>query len=88
MTRGAVLSATPAGASAYRSPVRSAAALVVAVVLTGFTVLLLHGTYEFEGPVVLEVTYDNGLHRGDVVLLLGWLVAMGALALLARRPHP
>ena len=67
---------------------RPAAALVVAAVLTGFTVLLLHGTYEFEGPVVLEVTASHGLHRGDVVLLAGWLVAMAALVVLARRPRP
>ncbi len=53
MTRGAVpfLPRRPprrAARDAYRSPVRPAAALVVAAVLTGFTVLLLHGTYEFE----------------------------------------
>ncbi len=37
---------------------------------------------------MLEVTASHGLHRGDVVLLAGWLVAMAALVVLARRPRP
>ena len=58
----------------------------MALVLSGFTALLLHGTYEFEGPVVLSVSYDHGLHAGDVLVLLGWAVAMAAVVLLVRRP--
>ncbi|MCO7221850.1 hypothetical protein [Klenkia sp. PcliD-1-E] len=67
---------------------RSAAGLVIAVVLTGFTALLLNGTYRFEGPVVLPVTSSHGLHAGDVALLLGWAAAMAALVALVRRPGP
>jgi hypothetical protein len=65
---------------------RIGAGVVVGLVLSGFTALLLHGTYEFEGPVVLTLTFNHGLHAGDVLLLLGWLVAMAAVVLLVRRP--
>ena len=60
--------------------------VVVTLVLSGFTALLLHGTYTFQGPVVLPLTDEHGLHAGDVLVLLGWVVAMAALALLVRRP--
>lgn len=66
---------------------RTGAGIVVGLVLSGFTALLLQGTYAFEGPVVLRVTYEHGLHAGDLLLLVGWAVAMGALALLVRRPR-
>ncbi|GAA4306942.1 hypothetical protein [Klenkia terrae] len=65
---------------------RTAAGALVALVLSGFTALLLHGTYEFEGPVVLTLTYNHGLHAGDVLILLGWVVAIVAVVLLVRRP--
>ncbi|SDO98265.1 hypothetical protein SAMN05660199_02923 [Klenkia soli] len=59
---------------------------VVALVLTVFAVQLVTGPYETDGPVVLPVTYSHGLHAGDVPVLVGWVLAMVALVLLARRP--
>ena len=65
---------------------RIGAGVVVGLVLSGFTALLLRGTYEFEGPVVLTLTYNHGLHAGDLLVLLGWVVSMAAVVLLVRRP--
>ena len=61
---------------------------MVALVLSGVTALLLNGSYAFQGPVIARLTYSHGVHAGDVLVLLGWAVAMAALVLLARRPDP
>ena len=55
-------------------------ALVAAVVLTAFAVLLVTGEYYNEGPVLLRVAEDQGVHQGDVFVLTGW--AAGVLSLL------
>ena len=57
-------------------------ALVVAAVLSGFTFLLLTGHYLNDGPVVIAVTENHGLHAGDLFVLAGWAVGMSALVLL------
>ncbi len=59
-------------------------AVVVGAVLSGFTVLLVTGEYVNEGPVLLQVATDHGLHLGDVFVLAGWAVAMTLLLVLAR----
>jgi hypothetical protein len=58
-------------------------ALVVASVLSGFTFLLLTGQYLNEGPVLVTVAPEHGLHSGDLLVLAGWLAAMVALVVLA-----
>jgi hypothetical protein len=64
-------------------------ALVSGAVVTGFALLLLNGEYRDEGPVLLSVTPDHGLHVGDFFVLGGWVVAVASLFLLVRiRPAP
>ena len=62
-------------------------ALVAAGMLTAFAVLLVTGRYLNEGPVLLVVADEHGLHKGDVFVLTGWAAAMLSLLgfLLARR---
>ena len=59
-------------------------ALVIAGVLTVFVVLLLKGHYTGEGPVLLPLGEDRGIHLGDVVVVLGWSVALLAVVVLLR----
>ncbi|MGY1608872.1 MULTISPECIES: hypothetical protein [unclassified Geodermatophilus] len=59
-------------------------AVVVGVVLSGFTFLLLTGEYVSEGPILVRVVPDHGLHLGDVFVLAGWAVAMALLVVLVR----
>ncbi len=72
--------------------IRWPAASTTALVLTGFTLLLLTGRYREEGDVLLTVTATHGLHRGDLFVLAGWLVGMactGVLLVLSRpQRHP
>ncbi|GAB3352573.1 hypothetical protein [Modestobacter lapidis] len=65
---------------------RRLCALVPAGVLTAFAFLLITGRYLNDGPVLVQVTANHGLHEGDLFVLAGWLVALLALAVLARRP--
>jgi hypothetical protein len=55
----------------------------VGVIVTGFTVLLLTGHYREEGPVLVTVADDHGLHSGDVFVIAGWAVSIVALVVLA-----
>jgi hypothetical protein len=55
-------------------------ALVATAMLTAFARLLVTGQYYNEGPVLLRVAEDHGLHQGDVFVLGGW--AAGMLSLL------
>src|SRR3954467_1285947 len=61
-------------------------ALTVGVILSGFAFLLLTGQYIQEGPVVVSVTHNHGLHAGDLFVIAGWVVGMAALGLLIRAP--
>ncbi|MGY1787297.1 hypothetical protein [Geodermatophilus sp. SYSU D00698] len=47
--------------------------------LTAFAVLLVTGRYYNEGPVLIRVTAEHGLHRGDVFVLTGWAAGMLSL---------
>ena len=62
-------------------------ALVAAGIVSGFAFLLLTGKYDNDGPVLVALTDSHGLHAGDLFVIAGWAVAMGALALLARGAH-
>jgi hypothetical protein len=61
-------------------------ALVPAGVLTVFAFLLITGRYINDGPVLVRLGEDRGLHEGDLFVLAGWLVSLLVLAVLARRP--
>jgi hypothetical protein len=62
--------------------------LVAAAVLSVFAVLLLNGRYRAEGHVILQLSEDHGIHRGDVLITVGWLIGMIAVAvLLLERPR-
>jgi hypothetical protein len=56
---------------------------MVGGVLSGFAFLLLTGQYENEGPVLVRITREHGLHEGDLFVIAGWALAMLALVLLA-----
>lgn len=60
-------------------------ALVVGAVLSGFAFLLLTGRYINDGPVLVTLSSDHGLHAGDLFVLAGWVVAMVSLGVLVRR---
>ena len=57
--------------------------LVIGSVVTLFGFLLLTGQYISDGPVLISLTSDHGLHVGDVFVVATWAVAMAALVLLA-----
>ncbi|OMQ15222.1 hypothetical protein A7K94_0211060 [Modestobacter sp. VKM Ac-2676] len=66
--------------------VRWAAAALVAAVLTGFAFLLVTGSYRKEGPVVLALSANHGLHLGDLFVLAGWAVSLVAVLLVTVLP--
>ncbi len=57
--------------------------LVTGAVVSGFALLLITGTYANDGPVVLRISAEHGLHEGDLFVAGGWLAAMLALLWLA-----
>ena len=59
-------------------------ALVVAGMLSVFAVLLLTGNYASEGPILLRLIGDHGIHAGDVFVVLGWAAALAAEVSLLR----
>ena len=63
-------------------------ALVVGAVLTVFAVLLLTGRYINDGPTLVALTDDHGLHAGDLFVIAGWVAAMTALVLLTMSRAP
>ena len=60
-------------------------ATVAIGVLTGFAALLITGRYLADGPVLLSVTENHGLHEGDVFVGAGWLLAVVAVVVLTVR---
>jgi hypothetical protein len=60
--------------------------LLTAAVLTGFAFLLLTGRYSNDGPVVVQVSSEHGLHAGDLFVMAGWALGMLALAFVALAP--
>ena len=59
-----------------RSVFRRLTALVIAGVLSVFAVLLLTGRYVNQGPVLLRLGEDHGIHAGDLLVVLGWAAAV------------
>jgi hypothetical protein len=65
--------------------IRWLCALVVGAVLSVFAFLLVTGRYINDGPVVITLTRNHGLHVGDLFVIGGWGVAMTALVVLVTR---
>lgn len=63
-------------------------AIVVSGVVSAFTVLLVTGEYSNDGPILVTLGEDRGVHAGDVFVLTGWALALLAVAgLLAAGRH-
>jgi hypothetical protein len=58
-------------------------ALLVGGVISGFAFLLITGHYINDGPVVVVVTREHGLHEGDLFVIAAWGLALLALFTLA-----
>jgi hypothetical protein len=72
----------PSGSGYRRAVVRWVCTSVTAFVLTGFTFLLLTGHYIEDGPVLVRLSPDHGIHQGDVFVVAGWVLAMLSLVVL------
>ena len=51
-------------------------ALVIAGIVSAFAVLLLTGEYVNDGPVLVRLGEDRGIHLGDLFVLTGWAAAL------------
>ena len=62
-------------------------AVVAVVVLTGFALLLVTGRYVADGPVLLSLSAQHGLHEGDVLVAAAWVAGVAAVVvpMLRRR---
>ena len=56
---------------------RPVVAAVLAVVLTCDLGLLIGGSHRWQGPTIVEITYNHGIHATDPLLVVLWA---GALA--------
>jgi hypothetical protein len=54
-------------------------------VLTALALLGVAGQYPFEGPVVLVLSADHGVHLGDLAVGVAWAVASALVVVLAVR---
>jgi hypothetical protein len=63
-------------------------ALVVGGVLSLFAFLLLTGQYINDGPILIRLTDEHGLHAGDLFVIGGWVIAMASLVLLTTSRGP
>ena len=77
VARSAAPSGGPPRARDYRRAVlRWLFALVIAGIVSAFTVLLLTGQYFNDGPVLVTLSEDRGIHKGDVFVVTGWAAAL------------
>ncbi len=51
-------------------------ATVIAAILSTFAVLLLTGEYLNDGPVLVSLGEDRGIHTGDIFIATGWAAAL------------
>jgi hypothetical protein len=54
--------------------------------VSGFAFLLLTGRYINDGPVLVTLSSEHGLHEGDLFVIAGWALSMVALFVLAAMP--
>jgi hypothetical protein len=66
--------------------IRRLCALAVGAILSGFACLLLTGQYLEDGPVLISLSQDHGLHAGDLFVIAGWAVGIAALVAMTRTP--
>jgi hypothetical protein len=66
--------------------IRRLCALAVGAILSGFAFLLLTGQYLEDGPVLISLSQDHGLHAGDLFVIAGWAVGIAALVAMTRTP--
>ncbi|MGQ7297650.1 hypothetical protein [Quadrisphaera sp. KR29] len=65
---------------------RAAAGLPVVVVLSVLSLAVVAGDHRFQGPVVLPLTAEHGLHLGDVLVVVAWAVCVGLVGRLVLAP--
>ena len=53
-------------------------AVIIAGILSAFAVLLLTGEYINDGPVLITLAEDRGIHEGDIVVVAGWAAALSS----------
>jgi hypothetical protein len=51
-------------------------AIIIAGIVSAFAVLLLTGQYVNDGPVLVTLDEDRGIHEGDVFVVIGWAAAL------------
>jgi hypothetical protein len=51
-------------------------AIVIAGILSAFAFLLLTGEYVNDGPVLVALSEEHGIHKGDVFVVTGWAAAL------------
>ncbi len=51
-------------------------ATVIAGIVSAFAVLLLTGEYVNDGPVLLTLDEERGIHTGDIFIAGGWAAAL------------
>ena len=66
--------------------IRWLCALAVETVVTGFAFLLITGRYINDGPVLVTVAQEHGVHTGDLFVVAGWVVSTLAVLALAAMP--
>jgi hypothetical protein len=68
---------------------RWSGALLTTAVLSAFAVLLLTGEYIRSGPVLVRLSEDHGIHRGDIGIVSFWALGMvGVLVTLLASRDP
>lgn len=60
--------------------------VVVLGVLSVLALAVVVGDHRFQGPVVLPLTWEHGLHLGDVLVVLAWTVCAGLVGRLVVVP--
>ncbi len=51
-------------------------AIIIAGIVSAFAVLLLTGQYVNDGPILVTLAEDRGIHEGDVFVVIGWAAAL------------
>ena len=65
---------------------RALMGLVVVGVLSALALAVVVGDHRFQGPVVLRLTPQHGMHLGDAVVVVAWALCVGLVARLVAVP--
>jgi len=55
--------------------------------MSALALLLVTGHYIDEGPVIATFTQTHGLHQGDLIVFVGWLVGLGGVLTAVLAPN-